>query len=162
VTVVADGHADPSGGRIVDGRAGVARGVVALLVKVFVLGDVHHARPTEQRAVGVEDGRGVERAVSIALHQVEDDDHSPVGGGLGEGLRRGARHRLGEIEGALVSLRDGHPRVERRERELGEDDEISPSVGGRPHRPCAAIDRGRGRRRVGVLDEGDVHGSGQY
>ena len=54
MAVVADGDANPAGRRRVDGRAGIARRVIALLVKARVFGDVHHARPAEQASIGID------------------------------------------------------------------------------------------------------------
>ena len=95
VPVVADGHADSAGARLVYRRAGVARGVVALLVEARVFGDVDHPCPSEQTPVGVDDWRAVVRATTIAFEEVKDDDDSKLTGGGHEGSYGRARHILG-------------------------------------------------------------------
>ena len=79
---------------LVDRRAGVARRVVALLVEAGVVGDVDHAGPAEQRAVRVDDRRAIERAVAVALVQIQHDDDAEFARAARERIRGRARHRL--------------------------------------------------------------------
>ena len=86
------------GGGVVDRHAPVARRVVALLVERLVVRDVDHPRHAEERPVGVDHGRRVERPVAVALEEVEHGDDARRGAALAEapstvgpGMRLGVR-----------------------------------------------------------------------
>src|SRR5579872_1835874 len=70
VPVVTDRHTDSSRFRLVDGSAGGARRVVALLVEACVLGDVDHARAAEKTPVGVDHGRAIVCGRAVAFVQI--------------------------------------------------------------------------------------------
>ena len=73
VAVVADRDADVPGLCPVHGRTRIARRVVALLVEAGIVGDVNHARASQQAAVGVDHRRAVERTIAVTLVEVEHD-----------------------------------------------------------------------------------------
>ena len=81
------------------------------------IGDVNHPRTPEQRAVGVDDRRAVERPIAVALEQIQHRDDAEIARLRGERVRRRAGHRLAE---AADTGTGGRLRVERLEGEFGE------------------------------------------
>ncbi len=117
----------------------VARCVVALFVKAGVVGDVDHARAPEQRAVGVDHGRAVERPIAVALEQIEHGDDAELARLRGKRVRQRAGQRLRRA--SRTSRTGGILRIERLEGELGEADELG-ALRAQPSRTRAT----RGRR----------------
>jgi hypothetical protein len=154
VAVVADRHSDPPDRGLVDRRARVTGRVVALLVEAWVVGDVHHPRAAEERAVGVDDRRAVVASPAVALVEVQYDHHSERGGAGREGLGHGTGHRLSQR--ARVASR--RPlRVEGLEGQLREADQLGASPRRRLEglEAAAKIVAAVGARVL--LDESDLH-----
>src|SRR5262249_21704303 len=123
VPVVTNRDPDSACPGVIDRRAGVPRRVVVPLVEAFVVGDVDHARPPEQGAIGVNYRRGVVTAWAVALVQVEDYYDAKLSRLRGERLGGRSGDRLGQpLDAALRATL----RVERLERQLGEADEVGP------------------------------------
>jgi hypothetical protein len=117
---------------------------------------VHHAGAAEERAVRIDDRRGVVRPVADALVQVEYDDHAVLSGSGLETLGCRSWNGLGEIEriGPGTMLR-----VEGREGQLRVDDTVG-AVGGSL---CQCVQSTLSvSSEVGggaLLNEGKVHGT---
>jgi len=159
VPVVADGDPETPYGCVVDRCAGVSGRVVSLLVEVLIRRNVHHAGSPEQGAVGVDDGRGVERVVPVALHQVEDDDQAELRRRFGHRLRRGPRYRLGKIEDRRCPIRHRKTGIEGGKRQLRKHNEVRAGLGGFLQRPVAPLLSIVGRLWTsGRLHQRDVHG----
>jgi len=118
VAVVADRHAHAPHGGVVDERVGVALRVVVLFVEARVLGDVHHPRHPEQRAVRVEDGGAVVApSIGPEFVLVEHRNEAEFGGARGDAVAGGTGDRLRNLRGAGVV---GPLREEAVDREFGE------------------------------------------
>ena len=154
VPVVADGHADSAGARVVDRRARVARRVVALLVEARVFGDVDHPRAPKQPPVRIDDWRAVVRATALPLEEVENDDHAELTRRRREGIDSRSRNGLSQSGHIRTS---GPLRMKWLERQLRETDERSPFARGRFECAEAALDVRRPVGRRVLLDECDSH-----
>jgi hypothetical protein len=121
VTVVANRDAYAANRGRKDGRAKIARRVVLLFMEARVLGDVHHTRAAEQRAVGVNHRGAVVRPGTVALEQIQEQRRyralARVIGNVGDR----ARHRLGKC-GHVASC--GSLWIEGRERQLRKGDQV--------------------------------------
>jgi hypothetical protein len=99
-------------------------------VEARVLGDVHHARPSEQGAVRIDDGRTIVGGILVSLEQIQDDDDAELLGERLEHLDCRARHWLSKI--ANVAGRR-LLWVEGREGKLGKRHELCAATGRATH-----------------------------
>ncbi len=104
--VVANERGHSAHRRLEDANAGIAGGKVVLLVVEDVLGNVRLAIGADKRAIGVEDGGGVEEsAIGRLLEEgAAHENDSMLPGRVGQHLSGRPGHRLGAIEGSAVVL----------------------------------------------------------
>ncbi len=127
----------------------ISRREIILLVVAGVVGNVHLAVDARQRAVGVDDRRGVVGDAGGAPLEERGDDDDPVAARrVGKGDRGRAGNRLGEIEQsgilALAEIRGA--------KQFGETDESGPAAG----RFTDQIDRPR-QVRGGIRAHAHLH-----
>ena len=155
VAVVADRHAYATDGCIEDRRAVVTEVVVVLLEIALVLRDVDHARCSEQRSVGVEDGRAVEGPTArVAFVEVEDGYEAKLTRQGGDALGARPGNRLGQGGGRWIVRVLGEEPIEH---DLGEGDQARLPIRRGSHGIEAALEVARaieGRRELG---QGNLH-----
>ncbi len=103
--VPTDGHADPGVAGVPDLEAGIAGVEVVLLVVAGAVRDVALAVDAQQRAVGIDDGDGVEARAPGLLEEADRQNHRQLLGDLLEMLDRGVvLHAGGQLQILGVGL----------------------------------------------------------